>query len=95
MILGASQREHVVDALRHDRLDLLRDRPAMIDHMVSTPSRVTRLAFRGSRRNNGEPDQFFDQNPSRDPSFMTYTAFPNTFRRSVLAANASLAAGAL
>ena len=25
------------------------------------------------------------QNPSRDPSLMTYTAFPNTFRRSVLA----------
>ena len=38
-----------------------------------------------SRRNNGEPDQFFDQNPSRDPSLTTYTAFPNTFRRSVLA----------
>jgi hypothetical protein len=44
-ILGASQREHVVDAPRHDRLDLLRDRPVMIDQTVNT--RVTRLAFRG------------------------------------------------
>ena len=35
MFLGASHREHIVDAVRHDRLHLLRDRPAMIDHMVS------------------------------------------------------------
>ena len=38
-----------------------------------------------SRRNNGEPDQYFDQNPCRYPSLMTYTLFPNTFRHGVLA----------
>jgi 2-dehydro-3-deoxyglucarate aldolase len=31
------------------------------------------------------PVSYLIRNPSRDPSLMTYTAFPNTFRRSVLA----------
>lgn len=58
MILGASRREYVVDALRHDRLDLLRDRPAMFDHIVGTHLERRGLRFGAkSRRNDGEPGQ--------------------------------------